>query len=456
MGNVVEVLLDHGGLTAANRKLARETLASMKAYSGWLDRHRTVKDTDGKLAGYWISDLGSGMDNIGRAPLDHFRKVGYVDEFARRIELEKSSARLQARLGNFPAMKKHLAKAEEFDRILNERYWSPEKHFYYDLVPGPEGRLVRQEDMPTVAGFWPLFSRTASPEQVKAIEAHWNTEETFGGKFPVRSLPPIMAKLRPGSYRPEGGYWRGGNWAPTDIVKALGEERSGRSDLAADTIHRKLAADSYVAAKAEKTLGRKTVYETLGTDPDGNPAPGIKVEVDGSIHQPRKDFVGWGGTPHSFGKVRHSLGIRPVPAFGGARKQTDHWIKAVTEHPVFRNTTYFGAAPFRTDAKQKALFAEGLLEIAPPFALGAEPLELKNYEYLGQRMELSARRGKAANEVEVTVKSQEPLSFNLAFTALHTGKGPKAGAPEAMSRIVRVKAKAGEAQTITLAMEPVL
>ncbi|MGZ3693246.1 MAG: MGH1-like glycoside hydrolase domain-containing protein, partial [Bdellovibrionota bacterium] len=244
LGDVVENLVDQTGLTAENRKLVERTLISMKSYAKWLDQFRTVKDRDGKLAGYWISDLGSGMDNIGRAPHGYFSATGYVDELARRIELEKSSARLNARLGNWKEMSAHEKKAGELDALLNTRYWSKEKGFYYDLVPGPGGKLVRQEDMPTVAGFWPLFSRSASAQQMKRIATDWYTEKTFGGTFPVRSLPPIMQELRPGSYHPEGGYWRGGNWAPTDIIKALGEERSGRPDLAADTINKKLAADS--------------------------------------------------------------------------------------------------------------------------------------------------------------------------------------------------------------------
>lgn len=433
MGNVVEQLVDQTGLTPENRKLMRETLDSMAAYGRWMDNHRAIHDKDGKLAGYWITDLGSGMDNIGRAPGENFSRVGYLDELARRIELEKSSARLEARLGNFTAMRKHEARAKELDHLLNSRYWSKEKGFYYDLVPGPNGALVRQEDMPTVAGFWPLFSRSASPEQMKQISDKWYTAQTFGGNFPVRSLPPLMQKLRPGSYYPAGGYWRGGNWAPTDIIKALGEERSGRADLAAHTINKKMAADSYIAAQEVKKGKKKTVYETLGTDEKGNPIPGVQIEADGHVHQTRWDFVGWGGTPHTHGKLRHVLGIRPVPAFGGSVMRRDAWIDFVTRDPLFANTTRFGESALKNDPAQRALFAEGLLEINPPHKIGSAPLELTGYSYRGQPVDLKVyREGK---KVKVIVKAGGPVDMNLSLSEA-------GGAP---TRIVKAKsATAGE------------
>ena len=456
MGDVAEQFIDQEGLTADNRALAATVLDSMKDYASWLDHNRTLKE-NGKVVGYWISDLGSGMDNIGRAPGDKFSAVGYVDELARRIELEKSSARLAARLGNFDEMKKSETRAAVLDALMNSRYWSPAKSFYFDLVPGAGGKLVRHEDMPTVAGFWPLFSRSADAAKVKAIVAKWYTADTFGGNFPVRSLPPLMEKIKPGSYFAMGGYWRGGNWPPTDIIKAWGEERAGRPSLAAETINRKLRADTYVSNQALKTLGRKTVYETLGTDKNGNPIPGVQVEPDGRVHETRKDFVGWGGTPHTHGKLRHVLGIRPVPEFGGLAKDRARWIAAVTKGASFRNATYFGVNPARKDKEQEILFSEGFLEIAPSFPLDGRAIEVQNYHYRGHPIGLKVEgpaEKTGPRSVKITLAAEGPVAVNLAFTELQAMAGEPARAVAA-TKIVKVEAKEKGAQTIVLPLAPI-
>ncbi|RZA09813.1 MAG: hypothetical protein EOP11_00470 [Proteobacteria bacterium] len=460
MGDVVEALVDQTGLHADNRKLVEQVLESMEGYGKWMDEHRAVKDKNGKPMGYWISDLGSGMDNIGRAPGDDFTKVGYVDELARRIELEKSSARLNARLGNFEKMRKHEARAKELDKMLNTNYWSKEKGFYYDLVPGKDGKLVRQEDMPTVGGFWPLLSRSASPAQMKQISQLWNTAETFGGDFPVRSLPPVMDKLRPGSFYPKGGYWRGGNWAPTDIVKALGEERAGRPDLAAATINKKLAADTHISNEEVKKGGSKTVYETIGTDEAGKPIPGVQVEPDGRVHQTRKDFVGWGGTPHTFGKLRNSIGIRPVSPYAGPEKDRKKWIDAITKNPLFSNSTYFGQSPHAALPEQQKLFAEGFLEINPPFTLNDKPAEFSNYNFGGQAIGMKFENAGERNGnklVRITIDAEGPLDVNLAYNDLKLvgeehHEVVKLGSA---SPIVKVKTNAGGKKVVELELSPV-
>jgi hypothetical protein len=455
MGDVTEQYLDQEGLSGDNRVLAKAVVDSMKAYASWLDHNRTVQE-EGKVVGYWISDLGSGMDNIGRAPGDNFSSVGYVDELARRIELEKSSARIEGRLGNFAEAKKHETKAAELDRLMNDRYWSPEKSFYFDLVPGAGGKLVRQEDMPTVAGFWPLFSRSASPQQMNSLVTKWYTADTFGGRFPSRSLPPIMEKLKPGSYFPMGGYWRGGNWPPTDIIKAWGEERSGRPGLAAETIHRKLRADTYVSNEALKTLGRKTVYETLGTDKNGNPIPGVQVEPDGRVHETRKDFVGWGGTPHTHGKLRHVLGIRPFGPFGGKPSERNRWVKLVNESPSFLHSTHLAPVVVGASADQKKLFSEGFLEIAPPFALTGKAIEVENYHYRGQPISLKVEglplKG-AERRVKLTVGTEGPANFNLAFAELRA-EAEEPSRAAAATKIMKVKTAKKGTRTFVLSLLP--
>jgi hypothetical protein len=442
MGDVAEQLVDQTGVSKENKKLMRDMIASLEAYALWMDTYRAVKE-NGVTIGYWISDLGSGMDNIGRAPNDNFRATGYVDELARRAELEKSAARLAARLGDFSQAKRHEERATEFDSLLNSRYWSPEKNFYFDLIPGEGEKFVRQEDMPTVAGFWPLFSRSASPEQMMKIEAHWYSPETFGGTFPVRSLPPIINKFRPGSYHAEGGYWRGGNWPPTDIIKALGEERSGRPDLAASSIAKKLAVDTIISNDEVKKGGHKTVYETLGTNEAGHPQPGVQVEPDGRVHETRKDFVGWGGTPHTFGKIRHLLGVRPVGAFSGPHAKTKEWRAFVENSEVFKNYSHFAQNPSRGLKGQSKLFSEGYLEINPPFDLSKGPLRLENFQYGGQFVNLTAEKA-GENSVKVTVASKSAMALNLAFNKLVGAK------LEAASPLKKVKLAHGGSTLVVL------
>ena len=142
--------------------------------------------------------------------------------------------------------------------------------------------------MKTIAGFWPLLAKVASPDQAEALAAELQNPKTF--KRPHRV--PTLAADEAG-YDPAGGYWRGSVWAPTDTMIMRGLENYGYRALAREIAlnHLKVIAQVF-----EKT---GTIWENYAPDAanEGKPA--------------RPDFAGWSAIGPILYLMEYAIGLRP-------------------------------------------------------------------------------------------------------------------------------------------------
>ncbi len=160
--------------------------------------------------------------------------------------------------------------------------WDEKKKFYFDLTLEGQRAPVK-----TVAAYWTLIAKVASPAQAGDLVAQLKNPATFGR----RNLVPTLAADERG-YDPAGGYWRGSVWVPTDAMVIRGLENYGYDDLAREIAlnHVNLVAEVY------KKTG--TIWENYAPDAvqQGNPAKG--------------DFVGWTGVGPILYLLEYAIGLK--------------------------------------------------------------------------------------------------------------------------------------------------
>ena len=200
----------------------------------------------------------------------------------------------------------YQAKYEELVTLINDLLWDETTSIYSNLTAEGE-----KTNISTPTSLWALLAGVATEETAAAmIEDHaLNSEKLF--------RPGGLASLEydwdgaTTSYIPEGGYWRGGIWAPTSYAYIKGLENYGYDALAFQEAvrHLNLVTDAY---RYEGTL-----YENYSPEYD------IEDTVGGSR---RKEFVGWTGCLSIGVILENIIGVRP-----NAAANTVDWYPALTE-----------------------------------------------------------------------------------------------------------------------------
>ncbi|WP_246228132.1 MGH1-like glycoside hydrolase domain-containing protein [Propioniciclava coleopterorum] len=289
-------------------------LPALAAYHAALEEHL------GHAEGLYVSDwasmdnsprnarLGFGVDTACEMVLDarHLLQIAAALRAAgRRADLD------DAALGR---------RAEATDAAINALMWDPERAFYVDL----DADRVRIE-VRTIAGFWPLIAGVARGERADALVAALLDPAAFGRLNPV----PSVAADEPG-YVPEGGYWRGGTWSPTNQMVIAGLAAVGRHDLARELATRHLDAVCRVHADTG------TIYEYSSPD----------LLSAGANDHPA--FVGWSGMAPIGFLIERVIGLQAdaptarltwrLPAAGPDCGVERYWFGGITADLALRHT----------------------------------------------------------------------------------------------------------------------
>lgn len=209
---------------------------------------------------------------------------------------------------------------DETIEAIQKYMWDEQDGFFYDVTY--DGK---QTGIKTAAAFWALISGTATKEQQQRLAAWLEDKETFNRPHRV----PVLAANEEG-YDPEGGYWRGSVWAPTNAMIVLGLEKNGFRRIARDIALNHL----YVLNK---------VFEDTGTIWENYPAEYLTA---GRSDHP--DMVGWSGIAPILYMVQYGVGLR-VCADGGVEWTIDE---------EFINAGSLGCKRFWFRNKQADFFAE--------------------------------------------------------------------------------------------------
>jgi len=246
-----------------------------KAFKEYLQHQNSLYITD------WASMdnsprnayLGFAIDTSSEMVLFGRRLILIIDEIIKyglHIDLELSLIREEVTVD-----------VEQLSKRINEKMWDDVNGFYYDLNPDEEYTGIK-----TVAGFWPLISEVADKEKSEKLVEWLNDKRTFNRKHRV----PSLAADEEG-YDPEGGYWRGSVWAPTNTMVVLGLEKSGHHKLAKDI------ALNHLDAITKVFMDTGTIWENYPADSftSGN--------------SDKKDFVGWSGIGPIYFLLRYGVGL---------------------------------------------------------------------------------------------------------------------------------------------------
>ena len=274
-----------------------------------------MKDANGKWMGFTTNSLASGLDNSRGERGNNFAKDSYnsawVDVIAQQIAMFKSSAKFNQRFADDKSVsasdrKTYAAKsqamtekASALEAHLNKYHWNSDLGFYFDLIPDGKGGYKQDTKYYTVAGFWPLYSQSVSPEQMKKLISKQMTPEHFGGAFP---LPANSRHTLVGTDPGEDGYWDiRGHWPSMAAVVMEGFSRSGQSKLASELALR--------FSRGMEEANPNTVAEFYGEYNDAQGNMHARVGVHGH-HQTRLAFAGWGRLVIYY-TSRYVMGLQP-------------------------------------------------------------------------------------------------------------------------------------------------
>lgn len=234
--------------------------------------------------GLYVTDWAS-MDN---SPRNHYLDGGGtgIDISAEMVLFARQLSEIASILGKHDAQEQFTHDADALSQIINREMWDPSRRFYFDLtLQGPRAPVK------TVAAYWTLIAKVASPDQAGALVNELDNHATFGRMNAV----PTLAADEPG-YDPAGGYWRGSVWIPTETMVVRGLENYGYRDRA-----RQLAL-SHLDLVAQVFKNTGTIWENYAPDAI---APGKPA---------KSDFVGWSGVAPIMYLLEYAIGLKPDAA----------------------------------------------------------------------------------------------------------------------------------------------
>jgi alpha-D-ribose 1-methylphosphonate 5-triphosphate synthase subunit PhnH len=288
-------------------------LPALEKYSEWLNRDGDPDAADweanGRLSAgtvhrlFWNTPLGCGMDNTPR-PAE--KGAGWVEMSSQMVIMYNNMATICDELGQAAEAAYFRAQATAIGSRINQWCWNEADGFYYDVLAN--GQHFKKK---TIGGFWPLLAGVPSAAQAAKLVAHLQNPNQF---WRLNVFPSLSADEPEYPGDGLGGYWRGGVWAPTNVMVIKGLERYGYEDLAA------AATEKYLAGMAEVFRTTNTVYENYAPDKyaPGNPAAA--------------DFVGWTGCGPIQLLFEQVMGLRP----DGIRSALTWRLRRTDRHGVER------------------------------------------------------------------------------------------------------------------------
>jgi len=273
----------------------------------WIDRNRRApfrrckqfveekmpdSPEEGEVQLYFFEDCGSsGMDDSPRTPRRHEagRHFAWIDLCAQMALSFRCLARMQNVLGNMPRSKHWTDRADALDVAINSEMWCERTQFYHD-----KSFPINFVGHKTAASFWTILAGVCRNHRLAAMVGHLMDEKEFNRPTPVPTLSADDC-----NYSPQGEYWLGGVWAPTNYMVTRGLMQAGRGEVAHDI------ATRYVQAlyRTYRDVTPHTLWECYSPEAD---QPGLAAY---SRTRVKGDFVGWTGIGPIAMLIENIIGI---------------------------------------------------------------------------------------------------------------------------------------------------
>ena len=309
---------EHYRTTGDPRRLARAA-RHIAALMGWIDanrrlrpfRNRKSRGSEAADQLYYFEDCGScGMDDSCRTPRvdqagQYFDWIDLCSQMALSFEM---LSRMHGAAGDRKAQAHWARRARSLGAAINSQLWCERTRFYHDrMLPS---NFVASK---TAAGFWPLVAGICPARRRDALVGHLQDEREFNRPIPVPSLSADDP-----NYHPDGTYWLGGVWAPTNYMITRGLQTAGRGDVAHEIAVRYI--DGLV--RTYRKIRPHTLWENYAPEQD---RPGLSAG-----HRVKPDFVGWSGIGPIAMLIENVLGVD----VNGAARTIEWDIRLTEEHGV--------------------------------------------------------------------------------------------------------------------------
>ena len=279
-----------------------QVFPALLAYTQWLRTYRTWLDGT-----YWTSGWGCGMDNMPRMepgyhPMYSHGRMRWIDATLQAILSIDVLSKMAHVLGRDNSINGLNQEAAQLKALVNETMWDEQSAFYYDRWANGKLNMVKH-----VGAYWALLAGVVAPDRMDRFIAHLDDPAEFNRPHRV----PSLAHSHP-DYRPNGGYWLGAVWPPTNYMVLKGLRANGFGSLA-----------HLIALNHLENVVK--VYEDTGTVWE-NYAPESANQGDPA----KPDFVGWTGLPGIAVLLEEVFGLQPdVP------NHTLVWdVRLLDEHGV--------------------------------------------------------------------------------------------------------------------------
>lgn len=220
------------------------------------------------------------MDNSPR------QGSAWIDMSAQMVMFYYNMAEMSRELQLTAKQEFFTKRASEIAAKINKLMWNEADGMYYDLDD-----TGKQITCKTIASFWPLIAGIANQHQAERLYENLKDPRTFWRTIPFPSLAADHA-----AYKPDGQYWLGSVWAPTNVMVIKGLEKYnlfGFDEFAA------LAAETYLDGMYKVFTKTGTIWENYAPD----------AYSRGAWSKPH--FVGWSGCGPIQLLLETIIGIKP-------------------------------------------------------------------------------------------------------------------------------------------------
>lgn len=259
----------------------KEVFPPLLAYYQWFKTYRSWQDGT-----YYSSGWGCGMDNQPRLPegLNHAWEHGHmswIDITCQQVFAGNILVKMAERLGRLDDVKDIATETEYLKKLINDQLWDDKSAFYYDRFK--DGTL---SNVKSIASYWALVAGIVPNEKADSFITHLTNPDEFARLHRVATLSADHPE-----FNPEGEYWKGSVWAPTNYMVLRGLTNYGQDSLAFEIAYNHL---NHVIAVYNQT---ETFFENYAPD-----------KIKGND---RKDFIGWTGLVPITVLFEYVFGIRP-------------------------------------------------------------------------------------------------------------------------------------------------
>ncbi|MDA3865930.1 MAG: trehalase family glycosidase, partial [Salinivirgaceae bacterium] len=254
---------------------------ALLAYYQWFQTYRSWPDGT-----YYSSGWGCGMDNQPRMAKNFNQQwshgfMSWIDISLQQVYAGNILIEMADKLGRKADVVSIEKEILSLNAFINSKMWDTKESYYFDRRQ--DGTL---NNVKSIAAYWALLSGTLPENRVQEFVSHLEDTTMFAR---VHRVPTLSADNP--NFNPNGGYWNGAIWAPTNYMVLRGLTKYGFDSLAYEI--------------ASNHLNNVVEVFNKTNDIRENYAPDKVQGNDGN------NFVGWTGLVPISDLFEYVFGIRP-------------------------------------------------------------------------------------------------------------------------------------------------